>query len=130
MEQKDKELLLRYLSMALPYGVVLHFDDKVGQEDEPLYGFRENGGKLQINDAYFIEEVKPYLKPLSSMTDEEINEFILISDTVLWLGDKRTTCILSIEQMNWLNAHHFDFLGLIEKDLAIEVTEENNPYKD
>lgn len=30
---------------------------------------------------------------------------------------------------DWLNAHHFDYRGLIEKDLAIEVTEENNPYK-
>ena len=73
--------------------------------------------------------IKPYLRLISSMTEEEINEFILISDTVLWLGSKRSTCILSLEQIDWLNAHHFDYRGLIEKGLAIKVTEENNPYK-
>jgi hypothetical protein len=31
---------------------------------------------------------------------------------------------------NWLNAHHFDFRNLIGHELAIEVTEENNPYKE
>lgn len=29
-----------------------------------------------------------------------------------------------------LNAHHFDYRGLIEKGLAIAITEENNPYKE
>lgn len=32
--------------------------------------------------------------------------------------------------IDWLNKHHFDYSGLIEKRLAIEVTEENNPYED
>jgi hypothetical protein len=57
------------------------------------------------------------------MTEEEINEFILISDTVFWLGNKRSTCILSLEQMDWLNKHHFDYRGLIEKGLALEAPE-------
>lgn len=130
MTQEDKDLLLKDLCARLPYHPVLHFIDKVQQEDEYLYGFRENGGILQINDAYYVDEVKPYLRPMSSMTEEEINEFILISDTVLWLGDKRPTCILSLEQMDWLDAHHFDYHGLIEKGLAIKVTESNNPYKE
>jgi hypothetical protein len=34
----------------------------------------------------------------------------------------------SVHKYDWLNAHHFDYRGLIEKGLAIEVTEENNPY--
>ena len=122
--KENKELLLRYLSMALPYGVCVHIRYKEG---EPCYG------KLTPRDIQWfidsnIEVIKPYLRPMSSMTEEEINEFILISDTTLWLGNKRSTCILSIEQMNWLNTHHFDYLGLIPKGLAIAVTEENNPY--
>ena len=72
---------------------------------------------------FIVEEFEPYLRPMSSMTDEEVNEFILISDTVLWLGEKRSTCILSLEQMDWLNAHHFDYRGLIEKGLALEAKE-------
>ena len=146
MTQEYKDLLLRYLCMVLPYGVILHFDDKVGQEDEPLYGFRENGGKLQINDAYFIEEVKPYLRPMSSMTEEEAKEISIlygikdilstkITDKYIEVvvddnfssTEKRTIwyneIVSSIEILDWLNVHHFDYLNLIEKGLAIEITE-------
>jgi hypothetical protein len=70
-----------------------------------------------------IDIVKPFLRPMSSMTEEEINEFILISDTALWLGNKRSTCILSLEQMDWLNKNMFDYRGLIEKGLALEAPE-------
>ena len=70
-----------------------------------------------------VVNVRPYLRPMLSMTEEEINEFILISDTVLWLDSKRSTCILSLEQIDWLNTNHFDFRGLIEKGLAIEAPE-------
>ena len=123
MEQKDKELLLRYLSMALPYKVKVCLYEK---ETCILTGIDGYEVYLDVDsDSFRIESIKPYLRPMSSMTEDEINEFILISDTVLWLGNKRSTCMLSIEQINWLSAHHFDFLGLIPKGLAIEVTEEN-----
>lgn len=144
MKQEDKDLLLRYLSMALPYNVAAKADYETDPRHHNLHNYtvaisgyvdginQFESERVQVNVSGFTCElngVKPYLRPLSSMTEEEINEFILISDTVLWLGNKRSTCILSIEQMNWLNAHHFDFLGLIPRDLAIAVTEENNPYK-
>lgn len=67
--------------------------------------------------------MKPYLRSMSSMTEEEVNEFILISDTVLWLGNKRSTCILSLEQMDWLNKNMFDYRGLIPMGLALEAKE-------
>ena len=35
-----------------------------------------------------------------------------------------------MDAIDWLNKHHFDYRGLIPLGLAIEVTEENNPYKD
>ena len=127
MTQEDKELLIRYLSMALPYRVKVCLYEK---ETCILTGIDGYEVYLDVDsDSFRIESIKPYLRPMSSMTEDEINEFILISDTVLWLGNKRSTCMLSIEQINWLSAHHFDFLGLIPKGLAIEVTEENNPYK-
>lgn len=127
MEQGDKELLLKYLCMALPYKVKVCLYEK---ETCILTGIDGYEVYLDVDsDSFRIESIKPYLRPMSSMTEDEINEFILISDTVLWLGNKRSTCMLSIEQINWLSAHHFDFLGLIPKGLAIEVTEGNNPYK-
>ena len=76
--------------------------------------------KTQGND---IETIKPYLRPLSSMTEEEILEFIRIGDSILRIGEKKLICILSLKQMDWLNAHHFDYRELIEKGLALEAPE-------
>lgn len=79
-------------------------------------------GRYVVNEGGFtVDEIKPYLRPMSDMTEEEINEFILISDTVLRLGDKRSTCILSLEQMDWLNGHHFDYRDLIGRKLALKA---------
>jgi hypothetical protein len=66
------------------------------------------------------------------MTDEEQKEFVqfhcvklcpIIITDMLTLDNES-------KMFHWLNAHHFDYRGLIEKGLAIEVTEENNPYKE
>lgn len=131
MTQEDKILLLKDLCARLPYGVKIqvYYEEIAGSGyfDEDVWAV-DNDEPFHVNDRW-LENIKPYLRPMSSMTEEEIDEFILISNTVLWLGDKKSTCILSLEQMDWLNSHHFDYRGLIEKGLAIEVTEENNPYK-
>ena len=85
-----------------------------------------------------MEMVKPYLRPLSSMTEEEKREYFS------FIGGKRPfDCDFSVypieyafiyehdinSYIDWLNKHHFDYRGLIKKGLALEVTEENNPYK-
>ena len=59
-----------------------------------------------------IQDVKPYLRQMSSMTDEELYEW-----THTWIMD--TTA----EKYDWLNAHHFDYRGLIEKGLVIQAPE-------
>ena len=131
----DKNLLLEDLCARLPYGVKCQIDYD-NEEDTDLGIERycddrivsvcietEEIGLYEASEYFYPDEIKPYLRPMSSMTEEEINEFILISDTMLWLGDRRTTCILSLEQMDWLNAHHFDYRGLIEKGLALEAPE-------
>lgn len=67
-----------------------------------------------------IEYIKPYLRPMSSMTEEEekvFSEFLefqseYVSDADL---DNKT------DMYDWLNAHHFDYRGLIEKGLALEA---------
>ena len=136
MTLEEKQLLLKDLCARLPYGVIVgtedgdefligieygeSFLDKDTVDKTSQFTTERFGGRRFIRD---IEEIKPYLRPMSSMTEEEINELILISDTVLWLGNKRSTCVLSLEQMDWLNSHHFDYHGLIEKGLALEAPE-------
>ena len=66
---------------------------------------------------------------MSSMTEEERNEYELLANhcIVTSIGFVHLEAQILI---NWLNEHHFDYSCLIEKGLAIAVTEENNPYKD
>lgn len=66
---------------------------------------------------------KPYLRPMSSMTEEEKNEYDMFFNE-----DGLLNTIVDV-YVDWLNAHHFDYRGLIKKGLAIEVTKENNPYE-
>ncbi len=112
MTNEEKELLLKDLCIRLPYHTFIK--SKGESHIQKLIGF--------VPDIEHYD-IKPYLRPMSDMTGKEIYEFIQICDTVLWLGDKRSTCILSLEQMDWLNAHHFDYRGLIEKGLALEAPE-------
>ena len=124
MIQEEKQLLLIDLCARLPYGTIV----LTGYDQEARYWneqkFLETLLTSLVYEAFsknLITFCKPYLRPMSSMTEEEINEFILISDTALWLGNKRSTCILSLEQMDWLNKNMFDYRGLIEKGLALEA---------
>ena len=117
MTQEDKDLLLKDLCARLPYGV------KVQVTQVPIR--LSNDETLTYNRMYSLDEfdeyitIKPYLRPLSSMTEEESKEY-----EIQCCIDDDIVC-----HIDWLNEHHFDFRNLIEKGLAIEVTEENNPYK-
>lgn len=144
MKQEDKELLLRDLSTRLPYGVKIHIDspkyDKligtldavypteerviVDNLDKAIAPINVRCGGFKIED----NEVKPYLRPMSSMTEEEIREFtslIFISDSTSYgyLKECVLFAIYSAKALDWLNAHHFDYRGLIEKGLALEAPE-------
>lgn len=134
MTQKDKELLLQDLCARLPYGVrgeriwtapvsgspekgiyvFSTFDINVlttGYHDCGEHGFRE------VRDYSF----KPYLFPLSSMKEEQKREYnSLRSIGVDECGD--ITYFDTFESVDWLNKNHFDYRGLIPKDLAIDAT--------
>lgn len=142
MEEKEKELLLKDLSARLPYKVQCYCkwakdvpNGTIGCVQE-LSTFLINEIEVMGNSDYESQicEVKPYLRPMSTMTEEEKAEYGKVCGL--------DTEILANHPMNgepfpalynsqdWLNTHHFDYRGLIEKGLAIEVTEENNPYKE
>lgn len=116
MKQEDKELILKDLCARLPYETMIQVSAWTIFDTILKPG---HIAQLMNNDI----KLKPYLRPLSSMTEEEKNEHF---------GRTMTIDIVktSKEVIDWLNAHHFDYRGLIEKGLAIEVTEEDNPYKE
>lgn len=130
MEQEDKKLLLRYLCMALPYKVKVCLYER---ETCILLGIDGCDMYLDVDsDPFRIESIKPYLRPMSSMTEEEKKEFdnFCVIDEFVWegkteIGYKNQAIIMSVA-INWLLKKHFDFMDLIPKGLAIEVTEENN----
>lgn len=123
MEKKEKDLLLKYLCAALPYGI------KVQQNGYPYplnidYICPKSSDKC-INTSFSsseIEEVKPYLRSFNSITDEAKEEIAKMSTLV-------NSITLTNTMSTFLYSNHIDFMGLIDKGLAIEVTEENNPYK-
>lgn len=134
MTQEDKELLLKDLCARLSYGVKLQCGGvligKTHQRymkercDAILYSITEVYDNCYvINARYDLIEVKPYLRSMSSMTEEE---------RIIWENlDNYNYSILDYENArhDFLVSHHFDYRGLIEKGLAIAVTENNNPYK-
>ena len=143
MTQEEKDLLLKDLSARLPYGVICYGITKDTDEDDnyigkevtnilyELHSYKCHYGLVGLMNECDIESIKPYLRPMSSMTEEEQKEFVqfhcvnlcpVIINNMLTLDNES-------KMFDWLNAHHFDCRGLIERGLAIEVTEENNPYK-
>lgn len=104
MTQEDKELLLKDLSTRLPYGVIMT-NIELCETHYPLTC-------EDLHDAMYEEDWDdvPYLRPMSSMTDEERKEYWDI-----------TSVSNHCAAIDWLNAHHFDYRGLIEKGLAIEA---------
>lgn len=116
MKPEDKELLLKDLCARLPYGVIMT-NIELRKTHYPL-----TCGDL--HDAMFDDDWDdvPYLRPMSSMTEEEKMKLSLSQIYAF-------THYNEIAKIDWLNAHHFDYRGLIDKGLAIKVTEESNPYE-
>ena len=143
MTQEDKELLLKDLCARLPYEVVgkceidasydTSFDTKFQTHifDAMVHGLKEDlllvtpliedrdeqeFANEEVADGVDILDFKPYLFPMSSMTEEQqinLTKFVengIYGENILY---------------DWLNKNHFDYRGLIEKGLAIDATELN-----
>lgn len=154
MTKEDKELLLKDLCGRLPYGVfcvgVTYELDDDGEKYIPVkvkdilteihnYKLETASVRLGLVSSCKLETVKPYLRPLSSMTKEEEAEWHDLMVTPLLENEceslSRANSLDIYEQLQhlhleYLYKHHFDYLGLIPRGLAIEVTLEDNPYKD
>lgn len=147
MTQEEKQLLLKDISARLPYKVKCSITKKgVVRELKPM----NNGISMPVNQVCDITlkktlntdiindfdndniVLKPYLRPMSSMTEEEKDELYTAMDwygeideygNVYTKGQEKVYRETFYEYTDWLNAHHFDYCGLIEKGLALEAKE-------
>lgn len=146
MTQEQKDLLLKDLSARLPYGVVLEQTYKVTViitnteevltrkielysintlDDMTVSGIHNDGEE----EICFFEEVKPYLFPLSSITEEQKKELKVICD---WCDDEKDAqsilvlyynhCVMKSDVIDWFHKNHFDYRGLIPMGLANDAT--------
>ena len=128
MKQEDKELLLKDLCTRLPYGVKLQNVNNIesivklrsidlDNDCCEILFYTYQGKALTICDKSKlfrfgkILRYKPYLFPISSMTEEQKEE---------WRGIRWSK--LPWDELNWLNKGHWDYRHLIEKELAIDAT--------
>lgn len=157
MTQEEKELSFIDISGRLHYGVMVNYKENeydhrkweitslhtlsysksgtlIDTDFDGWISYEEHQGCGMSTGSrpFRFGEVLPYLRSMSSMTEDEQKEFVqfhcinlcpVIMDCCLTLDNES-------KMFDWLNKNHFDYRGLIPKGLAIEVTEENNPYKD
>ena len=122
MTQENKELLLKDLCSRLPYHPRVKVWLKDGTMEEGVLDLEHNYGDV-LRDAFYyskIVKIKPYLFPLSNMTDEQKKDYQHITER--WMYDSSYSISDSID---WLNKNNFDYRGLIEKGLAIPIL---NPF--
>ena len=121
MTQEDKELLLKDLTARLPYCVKIELTWWVMDEGTYVNVTLEPEHIEQLlNYENYITEIKPYLFPLSSMTEEQKKEYQYITER--WMHDSSYSISDSID---WLNKNHFDYRGLIPMGLSIDATNLN-----
>jgi len=131
--EEKQQLLLKDLCARLPYGVKCHYNCVIPMDKRELrkgncmdvlkgiiptfdghIGFMVGIDKIDALEG----DIKPCLRPMSSMTEEEKRWYHLY-------GTGCTTCAAGCAELviDWLNSHHFDYRGLIEEGLALEAPE-------
>lgn len=118
MTQEDRQILLKDLSSRLPYGVRYRrfaWDDKQGEEciSAKIYSISPDGyvRNYHEDESDYIDNVRPYLFPFSSITKKTLEELSAYIDI--------KNAYVAVE---FFNSHHIDYRGLIEKGLAIDAT--------
>ena len=132
MTQEEKQLLLVDLCARLPYEPMCEFTDT---EDD----FCTTTARLGYSLRDFVAGkvlIKPYLRPMSSMTEEEREEFYKECEKDYKIAvneanrsykskfDEYAPLLSSYHKHDWLNANHFDYRGLIPIGLALEAPED------
>ena len=125
MKQEDKELLLKDLCARLPYGVKGNFQNS---DDELLKNITITYEYLKPNGMVMKGDIKPYLFPLSSMTEEQKKEYNRLKHEIpvchYEYGDvvEEIELFDSPESFKYLIKNHFDYHDLIPMGLALDAT--------
>lgn len=142
MTQEDKFLLLQDLCARLPFHPKCEMIDElrvVNNEKDSLYISTLFPKHIELFSYHNNFTIRPYLRPLSSMTEEEFGELEKYSELIhdqlnlASFQDGAYKCLdfyltevpsdVVIRVFDWLNKNHFDYRGLIEKGLALEAPE-------
>lgn len=128
MTKEEKQLLIQDLCARLPYGVIV--------ANARGYIVASQLECIDLNNLKYdtkrginllIEDCRPYLRPMESMTEEELKEFVSFTSQSMhrFICESTNTdhWYNAYEEEDWLLAHHFDYRGLIEKGLALEAPE-------
>lgn len=136
MTNEEVELLIKDIGGRLSYGVKFHyfpefsdeveFDNTISVLDAADWQILDEDHK----DPIRIRQIMPYLRPLSSMTEQEIKELQNIVGPILYDVDKNLVLAFECNDFrqldlleDWLNEHMFDYRGLIKKGLVAEAPE-------
>ena len=139
MTQEEKDLVLKDICSRLPYNVkayVKHWSNIDRKYYEGVYDVKSvfpslneihvqsKSGSVDVTLGYYDHEFKPYLLPLSSMTEEQKKEIedILIELSLKAISDEIGSEVVASYEIDFYNKNHLDYRGLIPKELAIDAT--------
>ena len=135
MTKEERDILFADVSARLPYSPIFEYgdgDNKVFKLGVINYEFLAHMYFQNVNNKD-ADMLRPYLRPMTSMTDKEVAKYISLKyNQVTNKRDRKRIdvgrCVnlglIQIDGMvDFLNSHHFDYRGLIEKGLALEAPE-------
>ena len=144
MTQNEKDLLLKDLCARLPYGVKVKFKVNEVIENKKKFIYNVDGEYSYITDgkSYLtldiikmlfnnhLDEIKPYLFPFSSMTEEQKEELNVFFDldvevAITHIKNGTPNLLTGLNRLNWFIKNRFDIYGLIPMGLAIDATDKN-----
>ena len=126
MTQEEKDILIADLCGRLPYKVKCSTPYGIGVLDSIDMEHMDLTFEGPDDNYYTLDRnIKPYLRPMSSMTEEEREEFRLLGGIISYNPNHNTYSMsaFSPEAYDWLNKNMFDYRGLIPKGLALEAKE-------
>lgn len=123
MDKDKKKLLITDLCARLPYAVKINCNGEIGPYTRPsmectvMYEIAKVDEEYDcwVVNGYDISQVKPYLRTLDDLTDEEKRQYELLT---------KHYAPNPYPVMEWLNEHHVDYRGLIPKGLALKAKED------
>ena len=139
MTEDDIKLVIAEVCARLPYGLKFHFYPdaesvlKDNRQKEVIATATGYDGDYQCvetkTEGFNVRNIKLYLRPMSSMTEEEKYTYRhMLGGTINSEGE--SIMFVYVEDLpvviDWLIKNKFDYRGMIEKGLAIDLATLDN----